>query len=31
MPHVFIATERFVEAVRRLDLDEVDIREIPVR
>ncbi|WPB82442.1 double-CXXCG motif protein [Archangium violaceum] len=28
---VFIATERFVEAVRRLDLDEVDIREVPVR
>ncbi len=28
---IFIATERFVEAVRRLDLDELDIREVPVR
>jgi uncharacterized double-CXXCG motif protein len=28
---IFIATECFVEAVRRLDLDEVDIREVPVR
>jgi len=28
---IFIATERFVEAVRRLELDEVDIRELPVR
>ena len=26
-----IATDRFVEAVRRLDLDDVDIREVPVR
>ncbi|WNG35096.1 hypothetical protein F0U61_16625 [Archangium violaceum] len=28
---IFIATERFVEAVRRLGLDELDIREVPVR
>ncbi len=28
---IFIATERFVDAVRRLELDEVDIRELPVR
>lgn len=28
---IFIATERFVEAVRRLGLDEIDIREVPVR
>ncbi|HZI03748.1 MAG TPA: double-CXXCG motif protein [Archangium sp.] len=28
---IFIATERFVEAVRRLELDELDIREVPVR
>ncbi|WNG51734.1 hypothetical protein F0U60_52235 [Archangium minus] len=28
---ILIATERFVDAVRRLELDEVDIRELPVR
>ncbi|HZH75009.1 MAG TPA: double-CXXCG motif protein [Archangium sp.] len=28
---IFIATERFVEAVRHLELDEVDLRELPVR
>ncbi len=28
---MFIGTERFVDAVRRLSLDEVDIRELPVR
>ena len=28
---ILIATERFVEAVRRLNLDEVDIREVPAR
>ncbi len=28
---IFIATERFVEAVRRLELDEVELREVPVR
>ncbi len=28
---VFIGTERLVEAVRRLDLEEVDMRELPVR
>ena len=28
---IFIATERFVDAVRHLELDEVDIRELPVR
>jgi uncharacterized double-CXXCG motif protein len=28
---IFIATERFVEAVRRLGLDEADFREVPVR
>ncbi|MFY0572433.1 double-CXXCG motif protein [Archangium lansingense] len=28
---VFIGTERFVETVRRLNLEEVDIRELPVR
>ena len=28
---IFIATERFVEAVRRLELDELAIREVPVR
>ncbi|WP_257450632.1 SitI6 family double-CXXCG motif immunity protein [Archangium lipolyticum] len=27
---IFIGTERFVDAVRRLKLDEVDIRELPV-
>jgi uncharacterized double-CXXCG motif protein len=28
---IFIASERFVDAVRRLELDEIDIRELPVR
>jgi uncharacterized double-CXXCG motif protein len=28
---IFIATERFVDAVQRLKLDEVDIHELPVR
>jgi uncharacterized double-CXXCG motif protein len=28
---MFIGTERLVDAVRRLKLDEVDIRELPVR
>jgi uncharacterized double-CXXCG motif protein len=28
---ILIGTERLVEAVRRLNLDEVDIREVPVR
>jgi uncharacterized double-CXXCG motif protein len=28
---VFIGTERLVEVVRRLDLEEVDTRELPVR
>lgn len=28
---MIIGTERFVDAVRRLSLDEVDIRELPVR
>ncbi len=28
---IFIATERFVDAFRRLKLEEVDIREVPVR
>ena len=28
---IFIATERFVEAMRRLGLDEADFREVPVR
>jgi uncharacterized double-CXXCG motif protein len=28
---VFIGTERFVDEVRRLELDEVDIRELPLR
>jgi uncharacterized double-CXXCG motif protein len=27
----FICTERFVDAVRRLELDGVDFREVPVR
>ncbi|ATB29627.1 hypothetical protein MEBOL_003082 [Melittangium boletus DSM 14713] len=28
---ILIGTERFVEAVRRLGLDDIDIREVPVR
>ncbi|EPX60479.1 hypothetical protein D187_001966 [Cystobacter fuscus DSM 2262] len=28
---IFIATERFVDTVRRLDFEEVDFRELPVR
>ncbi|WNG14410.1 double-CXXCG motif protein [Cystobacter fuscus] len=28
---IFIATERFIDTVRRLDLEEVDFRELPTR